>query len=144
MANTPVTSDQWFAFYGDAAGNTYMLDTSNLSTETNVSLTFKAEDILANRVPTVRTIVVTYLALGPVTVTFTIAGSDDNGAPVSTSVTAILGTAPLSGGLSVARVYPTPISAFLPQLSLSMNGNAGSLYIATIVMCGTVEVEQTL
>lgn len=107
------------------------------------SYVFKAEDILADRVPTVRRVIVTYVDLGVATVTAIVSGVDDTGASVSTSATVVLGTAGATGRLMTA-FFDMEISCFRPQLTLSQTANGGPFQMSTALMVGTVEKEVTL
>lgn len=104
---------------------------------------FKAEDILADRVPTVRRVIITYVDLGVATVTATINGVDDSGALVTAAATVTLGTVGASGRLMTA-FFDMGISCFRPQLTLSQAPNGGPFQLSTAMITGTVEKQVTL
>ena len=107
------------------------------------SYIFRAEDILADRVPTVRPIIVTYIDLGVATVTATINGVDDNGTPVTAASTVTIGTAAASGNL-LTKFIDLQATCFRPQLTLSQVAGGGPFQMSTAVITGTVEKEVTL
>ena len=104
---------------------------------------FKAEDILANRVPTIRRVVLTYVDLGVATPQFTINGSNDNGQLVTITKSQQIGTVAASGLLLTAFIDIT-ISCFRPQLTITRPAGAGPVQISTVLIVGTVETEVTL
>jgi hypothetical protein len=104
---------------------------------------FRAEDIIAERVPTIRRVILTYIDLGVATVTATVNGVDDTGALVSTRTTATVGTAMASGRLMTSFIDLTA-TCFRPQLTLSQGANGGPLQLSTVMMTGTIEKQVTL
>jgi hypothetical protein len=103
------------------------------------SHSFKVEDIVADRVPTVRRVVLTYRDLGPSAITATISGSDDNGVPQSiTSPLVTLGTASATGKL-LTKFIDITFTAFRPQLTINRAAGGGPVSIATAIMLGRVE-----
>ena len=104
---------------------------------------FRAEDILADRVPTVRRVIVTYIDLGVATVTATINGVDDTGALVTAAATVTLGTVGATGRLLTA-FFDMGISCFRPQLTLTQAPNGGPYQLSTAMITGTVEKGVTL
>jgi hypothetical protein len=107
---------------------------------------FKVEQIVPGRIPSITRMVITYRDLGPVTVTFALSGTTDqgtivgNGNPVSSSITINIGNQTPTGVL-MTTVQGIALSAQNLQLSITRAANAGPLSIASIVLCGTVEVE---
>lgn len=106
------------------------------------SLSFKAEDIVPGRVPTVRRVVLTYRDFGPATITMFITVSSLNGVVQSMS----------SGPIQLGNTNPTftlltklvdmTITGFRPQLSIFRDKNAGPVSIVQAVMLGMVERQQ--
>lgn len=104
---------------------------------------FRAEDIIADRVPTVRRVIITYVDLGVATVMATINGVDDTGVLVRASSTVVLGTVGATGLLMTA-FFDMGISCFRPQLMLSQNANGGPFQLSTAMITGTIEKDVTL
>lgn len=103
------------------------------------TITFKSEDIVPNRVPTVRRVILTYRDLGQATVTASITVTDDNGVVQTyTASPTQIGT-PVATGLLLTKFIDIEATGFRPTLSLSRAANGGPLSISTIVMTGTVE-----
>lgn len=116
---------------------TFNTDVFNDST-TGSSYYFKAEDIIADRVPTIRRVIITYRNLGVATLTITLTGIDDNGAVVTNSITATLGSVAANGNL-LTYFGDITLTAFRPQLSITRAANGGPIAISTIVLVGRVE-----
>jgi hypothetical protein len=104
---------------------------------------FKAEDILADRVPTVRRVILTYVDLGVATITATINGVDDTGTLVTAASTVSIGTVAATGRLLTAFI-DLQATCFRPQLTLSQGLNAGPFQLSTAMLTGTIEKEVTL
>jgi hypothetical protein len=99
---------------------------------------WRTEQMKAYRNPTIHNLLVTYRDLGPVTVTFTIAGGDDNGNPISQSAPVTWGNNP-----STKKLYTTQVNILFtgqnPQLSVLRQPGAGCLSIVSVVMSGECE-----
>lgn len=107
------------------------------------SYVFKAEDIIADRVPTIRRVILTYIDLGVAMLQFTITGANDNGVIVTQTTTKSIGTVAATGLLLTAFV-DMAISCFRPQLTINRAANGGPIQISTVLMTGQVETEVTL
>jgi hypothetical protein len=104
---------------------------------------FKAQDILADRVPTVRRVVITYIDLGVATVKATINSIDDTGALVTKSAVLTIGTVGATQRLMTA-FFDLVVTGFRPQLTLSQVANGGPFQLSTVMMTGQLETEVTL
>jgi len=104
---------------------------------------FRAEDIIADRVPTVRRVIITYVDLGVAMVTATINGVDDDGTLVTAASTVSIGTAGATGRL-LTKLIDVTATCFRPQFTISQGLNAGPLQLSTVMMTGTIEKEVTL
>lgn len=104
---------------------------------------FRAEDITAYRVPTVRRVIITYVDLGVATVTATINGVNDDNTLVSATAMATIGTAGATGRL-MTKFIDLQATCFRPQLTISQIANGGPLQLSTVMLTGTVEKQVTL
>lgn len=130
-----------------ATNNYQMLTLSrpNLVPELVAFYTFKAEDILADRVPTLRRVVITYVDYGPFTATLTITGINDDNVVVTTGAKTFTGGTGTFGTLALMTVFvDISITAFRPQLTINVAATKGPLAISTVLMTGTVENMVTL
>ena len=119
-------------------------DTTNFNDATDSSTyIFRAEDIIAERVPTIRRVILTYIDLGVVTIGVTLTGSNDNSAVVTASTTVSLGNATPTGAL-LTKFIDLELTAFRPQLTITRAFNAGPLQISTVMATGTIERQVTL
>ena len=119
-------------------------DTTSFDDATdNATYVFKAEDIAADRVPTVRRVIITYIDLGVASLIVTVSGVNDLGASTSSQATVSIGTAGATGVL--ATVYADlAVTCYRPQLTIVRNAAGGPVAISHVVMTGTVEREVTL
>jgi hypothetical protein len=107
------------------------------------SHSYKVEDIIANYVPTIRRVVITYRDLGVANITVTINGTDDSGTVVTQSAAATIGTGGAPGILKTAFV-DIGITCYRPQLTISRAANGGPVSISTVTMIGRVDATTTL
>jgi hypothetical protein len=105
---------------------------------------FKVEQVLPGRIPTVSRIILTYRDLGPLTVTFALSGTTDqgqivgNGNPSGSSITINIGNQNATGVL-MTTVQGLSLSAQNLQLSINRVAGAGAISFAQIVLCGRIE-----
>lgn len=99
---------------------------------------YRAEDILKNRVPTVNRVILNYRDLGPAKLTVTITGTNDNGEVVSNSVETKLGNTIPTGAI-LTKFVDIQLTAFRPQLSLLRKAGGGPVCITGATMRGEVE-----
>lgn len=117
--------------------------------EQTASYTFKAEDVLVDRVPTIRRVIITYIDKGGASVapftstqfTVTINATDDTGALVTQSKLVSIGSAsgPFGTNLLTTVFVDIVITGFRPQLTISRATSAGGLYIVSVLMVGNIE-----
>jgi len=121
-----------------------IFDTNNFDDKLQGSShSFKVEDIIAERQPTVRRVILTYRDLGPAAIIVTINGSDDNGTLTQVSTPLIkIGSATASGKL-ITKFVDITYTGFRPQLTIIRAPGGGPVSIATATMLGHVE-KQTL
>lgn len=103
---------------------------------------YRQEDIVPGRVPTVRRIILTYRDIGTCTITVTISGINDNGSVVSSSAKVSLGTPQASGNL-LTKLVDLTFTGYRPQLSYTRTAGNGPLSVVSASMVGTIE-DQTL
>lgn len=116
-----------------------IFDVSNFNDPTDGRLyTYRQEDIIVGRVPTVRRIILVYRDTGVLSVTVTVQGTDDNGQKVSQSVKVQIGTTSASLQL-LTKFVDIELTAFRPQPLLSQNAGDGPLDIVSLTMIGSVE-----
>jgi len=97
------------------------------------SYSFKVEEIAVYRNPTIRSVLVTYLDMGLLTLDFTITYSNDNQTIGQQTVTKKFGNVIPTFRLMAQRVDFTATGQLL-QLSFSRAPNAGVMRIAKVVM----------
>ena len=105
------------------------------------SHSFKVEEVLPGRTPTVRRIVISYRDLGPVSLIFTLSGTNDAQQIVSYLLPVTLGNQVPTGKL-MTKLIGLSFTAQNIQLSIVRPAGAGSISIAKIVMCGQVETSE--
>jgi hypothetical protein len=104
---------------------------------------YKVEEVLHGRTPTVTRLIVTYRDLGIVNVVFTFSFTDDAGAVQSSSINATLGNRQQTNKLLTRFLFPnSAISGQNLQLTINRAANAGPLSIVKITICGKVEKQE--
>lgn len=111
---------------------------------TGSSYTFRTEDVLVGRVPTIRRIVLSYINVGVVTLTFTLAGTNDLGTIITQTTTKTIGKAT---GLAynpnpTIALIDLQLTAYCPQLTISRAANGGGFVIVSVLLTGTVEDQE--
>lgn len=119
-------------------------DTTSLNDPVDASTyTFKSEDIIADRVPTLRRVVITHIDLGPATLVVQVTAVNDSGVLVINETTVTLGTSGFTGNMMT--VYAdVAVTGYRPQVTLIRAANAGSVSIVHVLGVGTTEKEVTL
>ncbi len=107
------------------------------------SYSYRTEDIVPHRVPTVRRVILTYRDLGQATINVKLTGTDDNAKVQSSNVNVTIGNVVPTNAL-MTKFVDVSLTAFRPQLSWSKVANGGNVAITRAVMVGTVEVNTTL
>ena len=104
---------------------------------------YKVEEIMHGRTPTVTRLLVTYRDLGSVTVTFVFTFTDDSGATQSSSISATLGNRQQTNKLITKILFPnSAITGQNIQLTVNRAADAGPLSIVKITICGRVEKQE--
>ena len=116
-----------------------ILDVSNFNSDSlPSSVTFRSEDVIPGRVPTVRRVILTYRDMGLASVIVSILGVNDNNVAVSASSTVSIGNL-VPTFLLMTKLVDVQLTAFRPQLQITRPANAGPVSIVSVVMLGTVE-----
>jgi hypothetical protein len=101
---------------------------------------YKVEEVMHGRTPTVTRLLVTYRDLGIVQVVFTFSFTNDAGQVQSSSINATLGNNPSTNKLLTKMLFPnSAITGQNLQLTINRAANAGPLSIAKITICGKIE-----
>lgn len=104
---------------------------------------YKVEEIMHGRTPTVTRLLVTYRDLGIARVVFTFTFTDDSGATQSSSIPAELGNAQQTNKLITKMLFPnSAITGQNIQLTVNRAANAGALSIVKITICGRIEKQE--
>lgn len=103
---------------------------------------FKVEEIIPGRVPTIRKVIAVYRDLGLASFSFSLSGTNDAQGVVG----------PLTVPVQIGNVVPTnklmtklidiQITAMNLQATIARSANGGPLSFAKIILCGQVEVGQ--
>jgi hypothetical protein len=102
------------------------------------SYSYRMEDVIVGRMPTVRRVIVIYRNLGVATLTVTVSGTDDNGVRQTSFDTNIIGSTLADGTLGTS-FFDVQLAAFRPQITLSRTANAGPVSIISATLVGEVE-----
>jgi hypothetical protein len=119
-------------------------DTTSLNDATDNSVyTFKAEDIHADRVPTVRRVIITYIDLGVASIVVNVSGINDNGTLAFGQAVISIGTVGATQNICTAYA-DLSVSCYRPQVTLTRNGAGGPIAISHVVATGTIEKDVSL
>jgi len=124
-----------------AGGNSFIgaFSASNYNDPNDASsYSYRMEDVIVGRMPTVRRVIVVYRNLGVATLTVTVSGTDDNGAVQSSSDTNTIGSSLADGSLGTS-FFDIQLAAYRPQITLSRKAGAGPVSIISVTMVGEVE-----
>lgn len=102
---------------------------------------FRVEDIIHGRTPTISRIIVTYRDLGFVTPIFTLSGTDDSGKvqSISTGTNAIIFGNAVPTVKLITQLISLSLTAQNLQLTITRPAGSGPLSIAKVTICGRVE-----
>lgn len=107
------------------------------------SHSYKIEEMMHGRTPTVTRIIVTYRDLGVVKVAFVLTGTDDSGAIQTSTINETLGNPLQTNKLMTKFVFPnSSFTAQNIQLTINRAANAGALSIVKITLCGRIENQE--
>jgi hypothetical protein len=119
----------------------YTLDPTNFNDPSSPSsYSWKVEDVIAGRTPTISRVIISHRDLGVATITMTLSGTDDFGAIVSSSTPVTLGTVAASGKI-ITQVIGLAQTGQNLQLSVFREANAGPVSITKIRMEGRVDTK---
>jgi hypothetical protein len=103
---------------------------------------FKVEEIIPGRVPTVRKIIAVYRDLGLASASFSLSGTNDQQQVVGPLITPVLFGNLVPTGKLMTKLIDIQITAMNLQLTIGRLPNGGPLSFAKIILCGNVEVAQ--
>jgi hypothetical protein len=104
---------------------------------------YKVEEVMHGRTPTVTRLLVTYRDLGIVQVVFTFSYTDDAGQVQSSSIPATLGNKQQTNKELTKMLFPnSAITGQNIQLTVNRAANAGALSIVKVTICGRVEKQE--
>jgi len=99
---------------------------------------FRMEEVIPNRVPTVRRVILQYRDLGEATITALLTATNDKGQVLASTKTNDIGNA-LPTNTILTSFFDIEITGFRPQLAFTRNSGAGPLSIVSVTMVGEVE-----
>ena len=103
---------------------------------------FKIEDVIPGRYPTVSQALITYRDLGTVNLTFIMTGTNEQQQELTQQTQVSWGNSTPTGRLMTkvqALGFPACMNV---QLTISRAANAGPVSIVKLILCGRVEVAQ--
>lgn len=107
------------------------------------SHSYKVEEIMQGRTPTVTRLLVTYRDLGIAAVTFVFTFTNDAGEIGTSSISTTLGNAQQTNRLLTKMLFPnSAITGQNLQLTINRAANAGPLSIAKVTICGRIEKQE--
>jgi hypothetical protein len=116
------------------------LDPTNFDDQANGSTySWKVEDVIAGRQPTINRVVISYRDLGVATITVTLSGNDDSGNPVSDQATITIGTVAATKKILSVLVGISQSGMNL-QLNVTRPPAGGPVSITKVRMEGKVEM----
>jgi hypothetical protein len=119
-------------------------DTTSLDDASDASTyTFKAEDLTAVRVPTVRRVMITYIDLGVATLHVSVTAVNDNGVIVTEQTAITIGTVGATQNICTAFA-DLSVTGYRPQVQLFRAAGGGPVFISHVVASGTIEKGGTL
>jgi hypothetical protein len=102
---------------------------------------FKVEEVLPGRTPTINSAIIKYRDLGVANFTLVFSGVDENQNVQTKNVAISIGTGLVTGRL-MTKVFGVGFTAKDIQCSIMRAANSGSISIAKLVLAGRVEVAQ--
>lgn len=103
---------------------------------------FKIEDVLPGRTPTLAQAVVSYRDLGIVNFSFQLTGSNDAQQVITQTVLVTLGNQKPTGRIMTKIIGLNFPACQNPQLTIMRPVNGGPLSITKLILCGRVEIGQ--
>lgn len=102
------------------------------------SYSYRSEDIVKHKVPTVNKVILVYRDLGPAKLTVSLKVTNDNAQVKTASVDIQIGNAIPTNELITKLVY-LQLTGYRPQLTLSRKAGNGPVCITSATMSGEVE-----
>lgn len=116
-----------------------VFNTANFDDQIDASsYSYKVEDVVPGRVPTVRRVILNYRDLGLANIIVTLTGTNDNAQFISVSVTRQIGN-PLPSLIRQTSLIDIELTAFQPQLTIARAAGGGPLSIISATILGDVE-----
>lgn len=116
-----------------------ILDSTDFDDQVDTAYySFRMEEVIPNRVPTVRRVVLQYRDLGLATITALLTATNDNGEVLAATKTNNIGNAQPTNTI-LTSFFDLQITGFRPQLAFTRNAGAGPLSIISVTMVGEVE-----
>lgn len=103
------------------------------------TITFKTEDIVPFRVPTVRRVLLVYRDLGPATLTVSITTTNDNGVVQTVSVPGVTIGNTVATGKLLTKFVDLQATGFRPTLSLTRAPGGGPVSLSIVAFNGVIE-----
>jgi hypothetical protein len=144
-SNGGLTKPLGFALYpvssATGQGQMFFCDPTNFNDPNSASFyTYKVEDVIAGRTPSVGCIIISYTDLGVASLTWNISGTTDQGKAVNETGTISIGnTVPLGIILTQIVRFNPVFTAQNIQLTLIRAAGAGPVSITKVRMEGRVE-----
>jgi hypothetical protein len=118
----------------------YKFDVNNFNDALAQSFySWKIEDVIAGRTPTINRVIISYRDLGVATITVTLSGTNDAGDAVNSSQPVDIGSTAATGTIKTVLVGIS-LTAQNLQLSVTRAKNAGPVSITKVRMEGKVEI----
>src|SRR5882762_5664891 len=99
------------------------------------SYTYRAEDVMPNRQPTVRRVIMQYKDIGMVKLTISIEGTNDDNEAITSSAIVTIGSAAATGKI-FTKFIDLVFTGFRPQLTWQRAANAGPVCVVSMSMVG--------
>lgn len=124
----------------EGATDMFTFDVTNFNdTQSAGFYTWKMEDVMAGRTPTIREVYVSYRDLGKAQVTFTLTGTNDLQEIVSETVTLEIGNVSPTGRIMTVNSGIPSLTGQNLQLRMDRAANGGPVSITKIRCEGTIE-----
>ena len=118
----------------------YYFDPTNFNDPASASYySWKVEDVIAGRTPTINRVIISYRDLGVAELLINLSGTNDAGKPVISSQTVTIGNA-VPSGIILTTVVGMNLTAQNLQLSVVRSAGGGPVSITKVRMEGRVEL----
>lgn len=131
-----------FPITNGLAGQMYTFDTTTFDDPLETSTySYKVEDVMMGRTPTISRIIISYRDLGPATLFVVLKGTNDLQNVVLTSAAIPIGTVAESGAICTV-IVGLSLTADNLQLTLTRNAGAGPVSITKVRMEGRFDTNR--